>query len=346
MLDIFNGDAFSVVRLTRALNDITYVPGRLGELGIFGVDNVDTTIISVETKGDLLVVVPPTERGAPGSTVGAEPGRKLRPFSIPHFEINDFVAADSVQNVRAFGSETSLETVASKIASRLAMHVNSFAATEEHSRMGAIKGVITYADGTELNLFNEFGVSANADVAFALTAPNPVDGVLRKKCTGIIRATSTALGGIPFTGIHALCGDDFFDALLQHKEVRDTYKGWSEAQILRDSYIGPNRLSYGIFEFGGIVFENYRGGNIKGAKDGAVQTFIGADDCHLFPLGVPNLFTSTYAPADYEETVNTLGRRLYAKQYATPNGKGRHLDAQMNALQLCTRPKVLLKGTK
>jgi len=41
-----------------------------------------------------------------------------------------------------------------------------------------------------------------------------------------------------------------------------------------------------------------------------------------------------------------MGRRLYSRQYAMPNGKGRNLDTQMNALQYCTRPKVLLKGTR
>jgi hypothetical protein len=205
---------------------------------------------------------------------------------------------------------------------------------------------VTYADGSTLNLFNEFDVTAPTEIDFDLDNASPASGALRKKCAGITRMVTTALGGVPFTGIHALCGDNFFDDLLAHTEVRETYTGWNEAQILRESYIGPNRSSYGIFEFGGIVFENYRGATIPGAKDGAPQTFIGTDKCHLFPLGVPGLFNTTYAPADYEETVNTLGRRLYAKQYPTMNGKGRHLDVQMNALQYCARPQVLLSARR
>lgn len=346
MLNIFEGDAFSVVRLTQAINDLKYKPSRLAELGIFEVQNVDTTIISVEKKGDLLVIVPPSQRGGPGSTVGPEPKRDLRALHVPHFEINDAVSAEEVQGVRAFGTTSQLETVISKIASRLAIAVNSFAATEEHARMGAVKGIVTYSDGSTMNLFNEFGVTQEAEVNFDLAAASPADGILRKKCAAITRQVSGILGGIPFTGLWALCGDEFFDALLQHKEVRETYKGWSEAQILREGYIGPNRSSYGIFEFGGIVFENYRGATIPGAKDGTAQTFIHTDKCHIFPLGVPGLFNTVYAPADYEETVNTIGQRLYAKQYAFPNGKGRHLDSQMNALQYCARPKLLIQGKR
>jgi hypothetical protein len=346
MLDIFNGDAFSIVRLTQAINELKFVPGRLGQLGLFETDNLDTTTISVERQGDLLVIVPPSERGAPGSTLEPEPSRSLRALTIPHFEINDYINADSVQNVRAFGSVSQLETVVSKVVKRQMIHVNSFAATEEHSRMGAIKGVVTYADGTSLNLFTEFGVAAPSDIDFDLDNASPAEGALRRKCAGVTRMLTTALGNIPFTGIHALCGDAFFDDLLAHKEVRETYKGWSEAQILRESYIGPNRLSYGIFEFGGIVFENYRGAIIPNAKDKSPQTFIGTNDCHLFPLGVPGLFKTAYAPADYEETVNTVAERLYSKQYPSMNGKGRHLDVQMNALQYCSRPQVLIKGVR
>ncbi|MEY4953494.1 MAG: hypothetical protein RL299_1918 [Pseudomonadota bacterium] len=346
MLNLFESDGFSVVRLTQALNEIKYAPSRLQELGIFEVDNVDVTTIVVEKQGDLLVIVPPTERGAPGNTIGPSPKRDMRPLIVPHFEVNDSVMAEAVQGVRAFGTEGQLETLISKIASRLSIHVNSFAATEEHARMGAVKGVVTYADGSSLDLFSEFGVAQEAEIDFDLDNANPTEGVLRKKCAGIIRQVSTILGGIPFTGLHALCGDDFFDFLLAHKEVRETYKGWSEAQILRESYIGPNRSSYGIFEFGGIVFENYRGANIPSAKGGGMQTFIHTDKCHIFPIGVPGLFKTVYAPADYEETVNTIGRRLYARQYPMQNGKGRHLDSQMNALQYCSRPKLLIQAKR
>lgn len=338
MLDIFNDNAFSVTNLTDAINEISFVPGRIGELGLFQTTSVDTTTIAVEKKGDILILVPPTPRGAPGTTVDKEK-RDLRPLIIPHFEINDAIYAEEVQGVRAFGQERALMTVMQKIAQRQQMHVNSFAATEEHARMGAVQGIVTYADGSTLNLFTEFGVTQEPEIDFDLDNASPAEGALRKKCAGIIRQMSNLLGGIPFAGIHAFCGDNFFDDLLAHKEVRETFKGWSQAQILREGYIGPNRSSYGIFEFGGIVFENYRG------SVGATA-FIDTDKCHLFPVGVPGLFRTAYAPADYEETVNTMGQRLYNRQYPMPNGKGRYFDVQMNALQYCTRPKVLLKGKR
>ncbi len=108
---------------------------------------------------------------------------------------------------------------------------------------------------------------------------------------------------------------------------------------MRDSYVGDDRGTYGIFEFGGIVWENYRG---------AVESnsFIETDDVHLFPIGVPGLFKTAYAPADFTETVNTLGQPLYAKQWAFENGKGTHLAAQKNALSYATRPRLLMHGVR
>jgi hypothetical protein len=336
ILDIFNDDAFSTVKLTDAINEVEYAPGRLGEMGLFTETSVDTITVAVETKGNTIIVVPPTPRGGPGTTVGKK-GRKLMPLSVPHFEINDAIMAEEVQSVRGFGRGRQLETVGGKIAERQLMHVQSMGVTQEKSRLGAVSGIVVYEDGSHLDLFAAFDVSQINEIAFDLGSN--VDGKLRRTCAGITRTISNELGGIPFRGIHALCGDNFFDDLLANPEFRETYKGWSQAQILREAYIGPNRSTYGIVEFGGIVFENYRGSTGLGVE-------VPTDKCQLFPVGVPGLFRSVAAPADYVDTVNTMGKRLYNHRYLMANKKGVHFDVQMNTIEYCTRPRVLLKGKR
>jgi len=339
MLDIFKDDAFGVVSLTDAINELSFVPGRCGELGLFNAEGVAATSVALEKKGDILVLVAPTPRGGPGITIGKEK-RDLRSFIVPHFEINDAIYADEVQNVRSWGTGQQLETVMTKVAQRGATHSQSFAATEEYSRIGAVKGLVTYADGSTLDLFTEFGVSQETEVAFDLSAASPANGVLRKKCAAVVRKMADNLGGEPFQYVHAFCGNDFFDDLLAHKEVTDSYKNTPMAEVLRQGYVLPGgRKIYGVFEFGGIVWENYRG------KVGATD-FVHTDKCHMFPIGVPMLFRTYWAPADYIETVNTIGQRLYQKQFEMRNGKGIHLDTQMNALNICRRPKVLMKGKR
>jgi len=334
MLDIFNNDAFGVIPLTDAVNDLQYRPNRIQGLGLFTTSGVTTTAVGIERVGDILQLVKPTPRGGPGETRDM-PKRTLRSFQVPHFQRDWAVLADEVQGVRAFGSETALRTVQGVVADKLAANVADLAITEEAARLGAVTGIITYADGTTMNLFTEFGVAQAATVSFNFGTL--IDGKLREACTGIIRAQKKALGGISFGSVHAFVGDNFFDALLKSAEVRETYKGWNEAQILRESYIGKNRSDNPMFEFGGIVFENY--GEIDGEGIG-----VATDGAHFFPLGVPNLFRTYYAPGDYIETVNTRGRRLYSKQWSRDNGKAIDGETQMNALQLCLRPKTLMKG--
>lgn len=345
--DIFGRDpAFSATTLTDAFNEVTYKPGRLGELGLFDVESVDTTTVAIAKKGDILVLVPTTPRGAPGNTLDKEKAN-VRNFSIPHYEINDAIMAEEIQNVLAFGTDRARETMANKLAIRQRTMANSFGVTEEYARMGSVKGIVVYPTGSvdaDLNLFTEFGVSQPTEIDFDLDNASPVEGSFRKKCASVVRQEQDTLGGIPFTGIHVLCGDNFFDDVLSHKEVRETYKGWNEAQILREGYIGPNRGSYPIFEFGGLVWENYRG-SVGGTG------FIGTDKCQILPLGVPGLFKSIYGPSDLnpevEGGVNQMGQRLIMPTpRERPDRKGYNLDGQMNALQICVRPQVLIPGKR
>lgn len=337
MLDIFNNNAFGVVSLTDAINKPVFAPGRIGQMGIFTERPVSTTTVVLEQKDGNIVLIAPSPRGGPGMTIDKKKAQGI-PFIVPHFEINDAIYADEVQGVRQWGTENQLATVMGVVSDRIAIHKPSHEVTLEYARIGAVKGLITYADATTTDLFAAFGISQDAEIAFDLAGAS-INGLLRKKIQGVIRQMATNLGGLPFTGIHALCGDNFFDDLLANAEVRATFLNQPGAGELRKAYVGPGGQTYGSFEFAGVVWENYRG--YVGAT-----SFIDPDKCHLFPTGVPNLFRTYFAPADYVETVNTLGQRLYLKQYPMENDKGVNLDSQMNQLSLCTRPKALLKGKR
>jgi len=340
MLDIFANDAFSVTSLTDAVNEIKYRPNRLAQLGLFNSTSVTTTSVAVERIGDTIQLVPPTPRGGPG-TIRDTNKRSVTSLVVPHFERDWSVVADEVQNVRAYGSDTQLQTVQGIVAQKLFENISDLDLTDEHARLGAIKGIITYADGQTLNLFTTFGVTPPTEIDFDLDNASPAPGALMKKCQAVIRAVRAAVGGTSFNYVHAMVGDTFFDQLLTHPEVRDSYKNTSQASFLRESYVGLNRAENPIFEFGGIVWENY--GAIDATGDGALLG-IATTEARFFPVGLQNLFRTYYAPADYVETVNTLGKRLYAKQWNMPNGKGIHGEVQTNALHICTRPGALQRA--
>jgi hypothetical protein len=64
-LDIFSSSAFSMVSLTDAINKMPYVPGRIGQLGLFREQGVSTTSVMIEEREGSLTLVETTSRGAP-----------------------------------------------------------------------------------------------------------------------------------------------------------------------------------------------------------------------------------------------------------------------------------------
>lgn len=342
VFDVFNSDAFGLVSLTDAINKVPFIPGRLGQMGLFQESGISTLSVMLEEKDGVLYLVENKKRGAPGQQ-NTENKRKARSLTVTHLPTEDRINADEIQGVRAFGSMDQGQAITDVVNGRLATMSNSLDATLEHLRVGAIKGEILDSDGSTViyNLFTEFGVTQETEVDFDLDNANPTAGVLRKKCAQVVRKIADNLGAAPFTGVHCLCGDNFFDDLLTHSEIIDSYKGTPMAQVLREGYVYPNGLAiHGAFEFGGIVFENYRG------SIGAVS-FVNTAKAHFFPVGVPGLFKTYFAPANYMETVNTIGLPKYAK--VSPDARFQKyvdLEAQSNPLPLCTRPKVLMKAKR
>ena len=340
-LNVFDQDAFGVIALTDAINNIPFVPGRAGQVIDWGERGATTTTIMIEQVDGALKLLNPTPRGGNGESKGKDK-RVARALLIPHYQYDDGINADEVQSVRAFGSETEVQSVQGLVNQRLSDAVSLVLdPTLEYQRIGAIKGVILNADGTTLyDLFSEFGVTQESEIDFDLDNASPASGALRKACAGAARLVADNMGGVGYTGLHSFCGSAFFDDLLAHSEVRASYTGTDMAKVLRDGYVLPNgQKVYGAFEFGGIVWENYRG------KNGSAQ-MVDTNKCHIFPTGTPGLFRTVYAPADYVETVNTVGLPRYAKQWLSQNGKRIEMEAQSNPLSYCTRPKVLLKGKR
>ena len=333
-LDIFNDDAFSLAALTGRYNgeEAMYVPGQVGKLGLFEEEGVPTLTVMIEERDGNLAMIEPSKRGGPGETVGTSRD-KLRSFVVPHLQRDDSVMADEVQGRRAFGTTGDVETVLSVVDRKVNRHLRDLDATLEHHRVGAIKGVVLSKSGATIhNLYNEFGIAAADDVNFDL---DNAATLVRLKCEQLVRAVEDELDS-PYTGIHAFCGNTFWDKLTEHKSVREVWLAAQKAAEL----LGKKAMTVQI---GGITFERYRTGKKATAANGAAP-FIADTEARFVPTGVAGLFITRFAPADYEETVNTDGLPRYVKQWAMQNGKGRNIEVQSNPINLCTRPAVLRKG--
>ena len=332
MLNPFANPAFSMAALTAAINLIPNRYGRLQELDLFPEKPVRSRQILVEEKAGVLTLLPTRPPGSPG-TLAAHDKRRVRSFVAPHIPHDDVVLPEEVSGLRAFGSETELESVAGVIAERLETMRNKHAITLEHLRMGALKGQILDSDGSVLyDLFEEFRI-AQQHVPFQIDNPNNGTDV-KQKCIETLALIEEGLLGEFMTGARVLCSQEFFAALTSHKDVKTAYAQWQQGAVL------INDVRKG-FSFGGVVFEEYRG---KASDlEGTVRRFIAPGEAHAFPIGTLNTFGTYNAPADFNETVNTLGRPVYAKLDPRKFERGTDLHTQSNPLPLCLRPSVLVK---
>ncbi len=331
--DIFNDDAFKLSQLTKAINDLPHVPGRIGQLGYFSEEGISTTSVSIERQGLTVSLVPSAQRGAPGRPV-TDTKRNLRSFNIVHLPQRAAVNADEVQNLRAFGSETEVQTAQALINRHLAKMRRDLDVTIEWQRFGAIKGQILDADASTvlLDMFTAFEVTQQT-MAFDLD----VDATkVKQKCTDLHRTIEDQLGGISHSGVRVFCSPEFFDALVGHPAVTKAYDLWQDGAFLREQQRASG--GGGGFWFADTYFEEYRG------KVGSTR-FIAAGEAYAVPEGVPDLFVTHYGPADYMETVNTIGLPYYAKQWMEQPGKRVEIESQSNPLHLCTRPSAVVKLT-
>lgn len=330
MLDAFEGDAFDFTTLTASVNNEPFAPGQVGALNIFDEGGIDTTDLAIEERDGTLELVAETARGGPGETA-AKDYERMRKLVVPHWQRDEAVMAEEVQGKRMFGTTDQRETVEARVVQRSMKHFRDFDLSLEYQRVGALKGIILNKQGqVRYNLFNEFGVAQESVVYLDLGNANPASGALRDACDSIIETVENNLTGTPYSHVHCLAGRSAYKKLFKHKEVVDSYKNTVEAAFLRQ---GLPRT----FQFGDITFERYR--------TGGLANFIGDDDLQFFPMGAPGLFITRFAPADYNDTVNTMGLPRYLRAFLMPNNKGYRLEVQSNPISLCLKPKVLIKGS-
>ena len=181
ILNIFTQDAFSVMRLTDALREISYTPSGISQMGLFQTASIDTLDIAIEkdnAQNSMLIQASP--RGGPGQTFGKNK-RSMRTLRIPHFQVDDAINADEVQQVRMSGDEVAVQRLQDKIANRAAEASQFFARTEEFHRLNIVKtGRLLDTDNSVLfDYYTEFGETPAAEIDFDLDNASPARSFLQ-----------------------------------------------------------------------------------------------------------------------------------------------------------------------
>lgn len=324
-LDPFLTDAFTLTSLTASINAMAYTPSQLGSSGLFSEDGITTTTAMVESDGASIGLVDVQPRNAPGKIVLSDK-RTMRSFPIPHLPERAAIMADEVQNIRAFGNENAAQTVKMIVDKRLLKMRRQIDYTIEAHRLSALKGLYYNAAGGTTSLFTEFGVSQQTVGMVLLTDSTVIEAKIKEILTDI----ESALDGIPYQEPIVFCGSTFFTSMRTHKNVQKTMLNSPFAQQMNVNPLNEFRAY-------GLRFVRYRGTS---------ASEITATEAFVVPTGVPDLFITRFAPANYMETVNTMGLPYYAKTEPMEMNKGVEIEAQSNPINLCTRPAAIIKLTE
>ncbi len=106
--------------------------------------------------------------------------------------------------------------------------------------------------------------------------------------------------------------------------------GWMSARHMSDDVRAE-------FEFANVQFVEARNfAGVTAVEDGAA---------YLVPEGIPGLYITRFAPADYVDMVNTEGRQFYTRAEPLPFNRGVSIEAQMNPVSVVTKPRAVIKLT-
>lgn len=341
-MDIFGGDAFTMVSLTDSLNKQDFQPMYLSSKGIFVPKRVRTETIAIEEKNGVLGVIQTSERGAPLAQKTTQK-RKIRDFRTPRIAESDTIRASEIANIRAFGSETEFKQVQDEVSDRLngpAGLMRQVELTWENMKLGAVQGIVLDADGSTIyDFFAEFGVTQATEIDFDLDAASPASGAVLKKCNQVTRQMKKAAKGAWVEGrtyAEALCGDDFWDNLISHSEVRATYLNTQQAQDLRND-VGA---AYSSFRYGGINWINYRG-----TDDDSATVGIPAAKAKFYPVNAPGAFVEAFSPGEFFDTINLPGQDVYA-MIIPDRDRNAFVNVEVYSypLPICTRPLMLQRA--
>lgn len=305
-LDVFNQDPFTTIQLTQAVERTPYLPQGLAALGLFEPKPIRTKVLMVEQRQGVLVLLPFTDRGAPGTQRTTEL-RSARHFAVPRVRMEDTIYADEIAAIRAFGQETELMQVQQELGRRMVGPTglrSNIEYTREFHRLAAIQGLLLDASGAVVhNWFSEFEITQDPEIVFNFvainlaygntTAPTQTD-TLRPICNALVRTMKRRAQGAWVEGRTrpvGLCGDAFFDALISSGPVRSTYLNWIQAQELRQN------LAFEVFNWGGIDWVNYRGSD-------DVNGLLGTATASSGTIACPGIATTMDILG---ATVNTVG---------------------------------------
>ncbi|MCG6204193.1 major capsid protein [Rhodopseudomonas sp. HC1] len=334
--DVFNANGWGVIEFHEdVVEKVAFKPQLLGSLNLFEPIYSRSRTIAIASKEGTLSLIPTSEMGAPPEELIPQ-GAKVRKFDAVRLAKGSTIYAIELAGVLALPFDEQTRDIAQEVSDRTAQITDDLELTWEYHRFGAILGKVFDADGTTVlyDWFSEWGIAEPAEINFNLNV-DTTD--VRKKCRDVKRTMQKAAKGVwtPSTRVGALVGDEFFDMLVNHPQIKETKLGTERAPLLEKIE------GFSSIEIEGITFINYQG------TDDGTTIAIGSQKARFFPIGARGAFKVGWAPAsEFKPYLNKRGEEKVGLILEDKSGRDQWDRVELYSYPLfaCTRPEMLLRA--
>lgn len=336
-------DGSTVVDLVEEINLIDNQFGFVRAKNWFNIKPTTATSINFDRKENSIVLLPSSDRGTGKSTHGKDD--VVETFSIPlaYFKSDDKITPQDIQDQRMPGTDMA-DTLNNVRMEKLTNLRNASDQTDEFLRIEAMKGTFRTPDGRySVNMYEKFGITQEVvDFDFG-TPETSVDTKIKQLRKAIFsNLKSGAATGVPTV----ICGDSFFEGLINDSQVRASYESYQNAgvQRLRDDL--AQYYAFGVvdsFEHRGMLFINYNPEFVL--STGVTEKPFDDESGIAFAAGARDLFRGYNGPANRIELANTKGRPLYVFEFRDARDTGHTIELESAPLYFCTKPASVIKVT-
>lgn len=332
----------SVVEWTDAINEVENQYGLLNSEGIFETRSTSQTAIIFDKFTHEITLLPDADRKSRNGSYGKD--RKVETFSLPlaFFDHKENITPDDIQGWRRPGSPDEAEALDRVRVEKLTDCRLAVDQTIEYMKIQAIKGVTTTPSGTVLaDMFTEFNITLK-EIDFDLGDSNTD---VNAKIAELKRHIGANLKGAgPLRGIDVLVSNSFFDALVNHTQVRSAFLNYASNVRYQESL--SRFQPWGVmdvFEYQGVRFMTYAA--TFNMPDGTTEdAFDDSDGGEGYAVPrAKGLFRGFYGPSNKLSGANQPGREMFAWEYRDPRDEFHEIQVQTAPLFFVTKPACIVR---
>lgn len=335
-------------------DEIMVVPNKWGlfqQLGIFSDEPLSGKTVMIPRVQWEEALVPDRAWGARASNPAGQ-ARGYITISVPHFPHDEAILPSDLDGKVSWEDlfeGVVVESLEATRARKMEQLRKNHSITLEYARAQLINAGTVYAPngtlatsyGSTYNMYTEHGVTRNNfTIGLGTLTRDPLQDI-----EAWIAGTQDEIqNGAILDAFVCICSTGFFNQLVNHPFVTEkyTYDNSARARELLTGRMTADQFGldarYRTFEFGGVIFVEYRG-----SFDGT--PYIDANEARFFPLTDEPFFKTFYAPADKFGIVNTQAQQVYMWEYPSPKADKIEIESEQNFLNWCLYPKSVSRVT-